>query len=194
MKKLKKLGLPTIDQIEGERKKINYKEQFRKTLVSTVSILVVVAAVAVLVSTLFLPVIQVSGNSMSPTLSDGDILVLVNSEKYKRGDICCISWGNKKLLKRIVGLPGDTVSIDFSGNVFVNGEQLDEPYINEKDYGECDIEFPCIVPEDTVFLLGDHRTTSIDSRNSLIGCVSREQILGHVFMRVWPLNDGFGFM
>lgn len=188
------VAMPTVEQVEDERRKIEYKTRYRKTLVSTVSVLIVVAAIAVLVSTLFLPVIQVSGNSMNPTLSDGDILVLVNSRGYDRGDLCCVSWGNKKLLKRIIGLPGDTVSIDSDGNVYVNGELLDEPYVDEKNYGDCDVDFPCIVPDDTIFMLGDHRISSVDSRNSQIGCVSQEQIVGHVIMKVWPFDNRFGVM
>jgi len=196
MKKKRKqsVDMPTVGQVEDERRKNDYRTRYRKTLISTISVLTVVAAVAVLVSTLFLPVIQVSGNSMNPTLADGDILVLVNSKGFERGDLCCVSWGNKKLLKRIIGLPGDTVVIDEDGNVYVNNELLDEPYIDEKNYGDCDVQFPCIVPDDTIFMLGDHRVSSVDSRNSQIGCVSQEQIVGHVVMRVWPFDKGFGFM
>lgn len=190
-KKTREIALPSHEQIAAERKKINYKVRYRKTLTSTVSVLIVVAAVAVLVSTIFLPVIQVSGNSMNPTLSDGDVLVLFNSRNYERGDLCCISWGNKKLLKRVIGLPGDTINMDIEGNVYVNDEMIDEPYVFEKALGECDIELPCMVPDNTVFILGDHRTTSIDSRNSSIGCISKEQITGHVIFRVWPLSEGF---
>lgn len=189
--KKKEISLPSHEQIEAERRKIGYKARYRKTLASTVSVLIVVAAVAVLISTIFLPVIQVSGNSMNPTLSDGDVLVLLNSRRYEQGDLCCISWGNKKLLKRIIGMPGDKIIMDVDGNVYVNDELLKEPYISDKALGECDIEFPCTVPDGSVFILGDHRTTSVDSRNSAIGCVSKEQISGHVIFRVWPLNKGF---
>jgi len=189
-KEKKEISLPSREQIEAERQKIGYKVRYRKTLTSTVSVLIVVAAVAVLISTIFLPVIQVSGTSMSPTLSDGDVLVLFNSRKYEQGDLCCISWGNKKLLKRIIGLPGDEIVMDVEGNVYVNDEKLKEPYISDKALGDCDIEFPVIVPDGAVFILGDHRTTSIDSRNSAIGCVSKEQISGRVIFRVWPLSRG----
>lgn len=187
----KNIVLPSHEQIAEERRKISYKTRYRKTLVSTVSVLVVVAALAVLISTIFLPVIQVSGTSMTPTLTDGDVLVLFNSKRYDRGDLCCISWGNKKLLKRVVGLPGDEINMDIDGNVYVNDEIIDEPYVTEKALGECDIEFPCLVPDNCVFILGDHRTTSIDSRSSAIGCVSNEQITGRVILRVWPLEEGF---
>ena len=187
----KDIVLPSLEQVEKERNKIQYKRKYRKTLASTVSVLIVAAAVAVLVSTIFLPVIQVSGSSMNPTLSDGDVLVLFNSGRYERGDLCCISWGNKKLLKRVIGLPGDRITMDVEGNVYVNDELLDEPYISEKALGQCDVEFPCLVPDNTVFILGDHRTTSIDSRSSVIGCINKEQITGHVIFRVWPFDAGF---
>lgn len=191
MKKNRDVRMPSINQIEAERQKIDYKQRFRKTMTSTVSILIVVAAAAVLISTIFLPVLQVSGSSMTPTLSDGDILVLFNSKNYERGDLCCVSWGNKKLLKRVIGLSGDEIVMDIDGNVYVNDQLLDEPYISDKALGECDIEFPCIVPDGSVFILGDHRTTSVDSRNSAIGCVSNEQISGRVIFRAWPLKEGF---
>ena len=187
----KDIVLPSLEQVEKERNKIQYKRKYRKTLTSTVSVRIVAAAVAVLVSTIFLPVIQVSGSSMNPTLSDGDVLVLFNSGRYERGDLCCISWGNKKLLKRVIGLPGDRITMDVEGNVYVNDELLDEPYISEKALGQCDVEFPCLVPDNTVFILGDHRTTSIDSRSSVIGCINKEQITGHVIFRVWPFDAGF---
>ena len=187
----KDIVLPSLEQVEKERNKIQYQRKYRKTLTSTVSVLIVAAAVAVLVSTIFLPVIQVSGSSMNPTLSDGDVLVLFNSGRYERGDLCCISWGNKKLLKRVIGLPGDRITMDVEGNVYVNDELLDEPYISEKALGQCDVEFPCLVPDNTVFILGDHRTTSIDSRSSVIGCINKEQITGHVIFRVWPFDAGF---
>lgn len=187
----KDIVLPSLEQVEKERNKIQYKRKYRKTLTSTVSVLIVAAAVAVLVSTIFLPVIQVSGSSMNPTLSDGDVLVLFNSGRYERGDLCCISWENKKLLKRVIGLPGDRITMDVEGNVYVNDELLDEPYISEKALGQCDVEFPCLVPDNTVFILGDHRTTSIDSRSSVIGCINKEQITGHVIFRVWPFDAGF---
>ncbi len=183
----RKVKLPTEEQVKAEKKRNEYKSRYLKTLWSTISALLVVAAIAVLVSTLFFPVIQVSGTSMEPTLKDGNILVLVKSDSYKRGDICCIEWQNKKLIKRVIGLPGDTIFIDDEGNVYVNDELLDEPYVTGKSLGECDVEFPLQVPEGRVFVLGDHRTTSIDSRSSAIGCVEKEQIYGHKLFKAWPL-------
>ncbi len=181
--------IPSIEQVENELKSIKYRKIFKKTLVSTIAILTVVAAVAVLISTIFFPVIQVSGSSMEPSLNDGDIIVLMKSKKCKYGDLCCISWQNKLLLKRIIGMPGDSISIDESGNVFVNDKLLDEPYIKEKSLGICEIEFPYKVPENKVFILGDYRDISVDSRSEAIGCIDTDQIIGHVMFRVWPFEQ-----
>lgn len=186
--KEKTIDLPSYEQVEKEYRKNNYKRKYLKMLGSTLAALSVVAAVAVLISSFFLPVIQVSGNSMNPTLSDGDVLVLINDKKYSRGDLCCITWGNKKLLKRVIGMPGESLSIDADGNVYINDVLLDEPYITEKVAGECDIEFPYQVPEGKYFVLGDHRITSVDSRNSAVGCIGEDQITGRVWFKVWPLN------
>lgn len=187
--KIKKaVALPSREQIESELDKIKYKRKFRNTLISTVSILIVVAAAAVLVSTLFFPVVQVAGNSMEPTLKHGDILVLIKSDKVSYGDLCCVSWQNKTLLKRVIGLSGDTINIDQQGNVFVNDELIDEPYVNDKCLGVCEIDFPYQVPEDKVFILGDQRESSVDSRSIAIGCVGTDQIIGHVICKVWPLK------
>lgn len=177
--------MPSVEQVEAELKNINYKKKFRSTLLSTVSILIVVAAVAVLVSTLFFPVVQVAGSSMEPTLKDGDILVLLKSDNVKYGELCCVSWQNKSLLKRVIGLSGDIIDMDGSGNVFVNGELLDEPYVEDKELGKCEIEFPYQVPEDKIFILGDRRESSVDSRSTAIGCVGKDQIVGRVIFKVW---------
>ena len=160
-----------------------------RMLRSTVYTLLVVAAVAVLLATLFLPVLQVSGDSMNPTLQDRDIILLVKDSDMKTGDLCGFYWQNKLLLKRIIGLPGDVIELDEDGVVTVNGQTLDEPYVDELALGECDIKFPYQVPENRYFVLGDHRATSIDSRSSVIGCVEKSQIVGKVFLRVWPLSS-----
>ena len=137
---------------------------------------------------LFLPVLQVSGDSMNPTLEDRDILLLVKSDSMKTGDLCGFYWQNKLLLKRVIGQPGDVISMDEDGHVTVNGTVLDEPYVDELALGECDIRFPYQVPENRYFVLGDHRSVSIDSRSSVIGCVGKSQVVGRVFLRIWPLN------
>lgn len=126
---------------------------------------------------------------MEPTLNNGEIVVLLKTNKLQRGDLCGFSYSNKILIKRVIGLPGDTIIIDEAGTVFVNGEELDEPYVSDKSLGECDIEFPYEVPEGTYFLMGDHRETSIDSRNTVIGCIEKEQIVGKLFLRIWPLSE-----
>lgn len=186
--KNREVTMPSKEQVETELSKIKYKKRFRSTLLSTISILIVVAAVAVLISTLFFPVVQVSGTSMEPTLKNGDILVLIKSDNVERGDMCCVSWQNKTLLKRVIGLPGDVISIDEQGSVFVNNEQLDEPYVTEKSLGICEIEFPYLVPDNKIFILGDKRGSSVDSRSNAIGCVGKDQIVGRVAFKVWPIK------
>ena len=177
--------IPSPEQVEAELEKIRYRRRFGRTLLQTAAVLVVVAAAAVLISTIFMPVIQVSGSSMSPTLNDGDVLVTLNTKRISYGDLCCVSWQNKMLLKRVIGLSGDTVSIAEDGSVTVNGVLLDEPYVIEKSLGQCDITFPYVVPEDKIFLLGDNRLLSADSRSADIGCIGHDQIIGKVLFRIW---------
>lgn len=186
---IKFAAIPTTAEVEAERERLAYRSRYTRVLRSTIYALLVVAAVAVLLATLFLPVLQVSGDSMNPTLQDRDIIVLVKTDHMKTGDLCGFYWQNKLLLKRIIGLPGDIITLDEDGAVTVNGEVLDEPYVDELALGECDIKFPYQVPENRYFVLGDHRATSIDSRSSVIGCVEKSQIVGKVFLRVWPLSS-----
>ena len=181
--------MPSEEQVESELNRIQYRKRFLSMLVNTAAVLIVVAAAAVLVSTVFMPVIQVSGSSMSPTLNDGDILITFNTDNVTYGDLCCVSWQNKMLLKRVIGLPGDTVSIAEDGSVSVNGRTLDEPYVIEKSLGDCEIAFPYEVPENKIFILGDNRRLSVDSRNRDIGSIGTEQIVGKVLFRIWPLRQ-----
>ena len=183
------MTLPTIDQINAERKRMQHKADYRKALFGTIDVLILVAAVAVLISTLFMPVLQVTGDSMEPTLQHGDIVVLLKTDKFKIGEICSFSWNNRTLVKRVIGVPGDWIEIDEEGTVYVNGEILEEPYITDKSLGECDITFPYQVPDHSLFLMGDHRETSIDSRNTIIGSVDYSQIIGKVKFRVWPFGQ-----
>lgn len=183
----------SAEAIESEIKREKYKLRYKRILKSAVYSLIVVAAIAALIATLVLPVLQISGTSMEPTLNNGEIVVLFKTSHLKRGDLCGFSYSNKILIKRVIGLPGDTIVIDKNGTVEVNGETLDEPYITEPGLGECDIEFPYTVPENEFFLMGDHRATSIDSRNTVIGCVPQDQIVGKIFLKVWPLSD-FSFI
>lgn len=181
-------AIPTTEEVKAERERLEYRSRYGRVLRSTIYALLVVAAAAVLLATLLLPVLQVSGDSMNPTLEDKDILVLVKRENMETGDLCAFYWQNKLLIKRIIGAPGDVITLDENGVVTVNGETLDEPYVDELALGECDIRFPYQVPENRYFVLGDHRAVSIDSRSSVIGCVEKSQILGRVFLRVWPLD------
>ena len=183
------VALPSIDQIKNERKRMRHQSDYRKALFGTIDVLILVAAVAVLISTLFLPVLQITGNSMEPTLDGGDIVMLVKTKTFKNGDICSFTWNNRTLVKRVIGVPGDWIEMDEEGNVYVNGAVLDEPYITDKSLGECDITFPYQVPDHSVFVMGDHRETSIDSRNTVVGSVDYQQIIGKVLMRVWPFKE-----
>ena len=189
MKKFKTKNFPTANEISSELKYERNKIRFRRIIKSSVYALVLVAAIAVLIATLVLPVLQISGTSMEPTLNNGEIVVLFKTTKLERGDLCGFSYSNKILIKRVIGLPGDYIAIDEEGNVFVNNKKIDEPYITEKGLGECYIEFPYQVPENEFFLMGDHRSTSIDSRSTVIGCIPQDQIIGKIFLKVWPLSD-----
>ena len=182
-------ALPTMEQIERERKHYRWKRAYMKALSGTVHVLTMVAAVAALIATLVLPVLQIEGTSMEPTLKNGDIVLLTKTTSFTQGDICGFAWNNKILIKRVIGIPGDWIEIDPEGAVYRNGEKLDEPYAAQIAYGECDLEFPYQVPQEQYFVLGDMRETSIDSRNTLVGCVENEQIIGKIFFRIWPLNS-----
>lgn len=156
---------------------------------NTAVVLITAAAAAVLIATLLLPIFRIYGSSMTPTLEEGNIVISVRGGEYRQGDIISFYYNNKILVKRVIALPGDWVDIDDAGNVYVNEELLDEPYVDEKALGECDIEFPYQVPEGRLFVCGDHRSTSVDSRSSTVGCVAEEQIAGKIVFRIWPLTD-----
>ena len=187
-RKKKEVSLPTKKQVETERKRYRRQKAYNKALGGTVYVLTIVAAVAVLIATLVLPVLQIEGTSMEPTLHNGDIVLLMKTTRFERGDLCGFTWNNKLLIKRVVGVPGDWIEIDTDGTVYLNGEKLDEPYVEKKAFGECDLEFPFQVPQEQYFVLGDMRESSIDSRNTLIGCVEKDQIVGKVFFRIWPFK------
>ena len=188
-----KISVPSLTEIQNERKRIRRGTYYRQALRGTVSVLLVVAAVAVLITTLFLPILQISGDSMSPTVEHDEIVVLLKTKKFQRGDLISFYYQGKILLKRVIALPGDELAIDADGNVYVNGELLEEPYVTDKGIGDCDLEFPYKVPGDRYFVLGDRRSNSVDSRNSVVGAISRDDIIGKVFIRVWPIPK-FGFV
>ena len=182
------ISLPTVEALKAEIKREKIKQLYIKLLKSTIYALIVVAAIAVLIATLVLPVVQITGTSMEPGLSEGDIVVLVKTKHMERGDLCAFYYSNKVLIKRVIGLPGDYIEMDSQGTVYVNGELLEESYLTEKAFGECDIEFPYQVPESQYFVMGDQRATSIDSRSTVIGCVPYDQMVGKLFLRVWPFS------
>lgn len=191
--KKRNLDFPDPEQIEKEVRRLNYRARYRRILRSTVYTLVVVAAVAVLVATIWMPVLQIHGSSMSPVLSEGDIIVSLSTHNFQQGDLIAFYLGNKILVKRCIAMPGQWVDMDEAGNVYVDGQLLEEPYLTEKSLGDANIEFPYQVPENRYFCMGDHRSTSVDSRHEEVGCVSEEQIVGKIVFRVWPLSN-FGYI
>lgn len=184
---------PTVQQLELEITREKRKHSYSRALRSTLYTLLVVAAIAILVATMVMPILQISGTSMTPVVSQGDITMVVRGSNPVRGDIIAFYYNNKVLIKRVIGLPGEWVNIDADGNVYINDELLDEPYITDKALGDCSIQLPYQVPDGRYFVIGDHRSTSRDSRSTLVGAVSEEQIMGTVTLRIWPL-DRIGFL
>ena len=184
---------PELGLLEAELERERYRKRYGNVLRSTAFSLVVVAAVAVLIAVLLLPVLQISGTSMTDSLQDEDIVVALNSSGYETGDIIAFYYNNNILVKRVIAAAGDWVDIDEDGNVYVNDQLLEEPYVTEKALGDCNITLPYQVPDGRCFVMGDHRATSIDSRNTAVGCVSNEMVIGKILVRVWPMS-GFGLV
>ncbi len=179
---------PTSSQLTAELKRVRYRKEFGKMLRSTISSLLVVAAIAVLISMLFLPVLRVTGTSMTPTLMNDELVICNKRSNFQSGDVVAFYFNNKILLKRVIGVAGDIIDIKEDGTVYLNGEKLEEPYVNEYAFGECDLDLPYQVPESRVFVMGDHRSTSVDSRSSVVGCIAEEYIVGKVILRIWPIQ------
>ena len=188
MKKKKIPEMPSTQQLEAELNRVKYRSRYRSVFRSTVYTLITVAAVSILVATLWLPVLQIYGSSMTPTLQDGEIIFSVKTSEFEPGEIVAFYYNNKILVKRVICGPGDWIDIDEGGTVYVNEVRLEEPYLTEKTLGDCNIDLPFQVPDGKVFVMGDHRSTSVDSRNTAVGCVAQEQIVGKIIFRIWPLN------
>ena len=191
MKPIRKepVDYPSVEQLEAELKRVKYRSRYRAVLRSTLYMLIVVAAVAVLVATIWMPVLQIYGGSMTPTLNEGDIVVSIKGSDFEPGDLVAFYLGNKILVKRCIAGPGQWVDIDEDGNVSVDGKLLEEPYLTEKSLGGSNIELPYQVPDNRYFCMGDHRSTSVDSRHKEVGCVSEEQIVGKIVFRVFPFRE-----
>lgn len=182
-------NIPTAEQLNSEVRQIKYRKDFKRILKSTVSSLIVVAAIAVLVAMLLLPVLRVTGSSMTPTLENDELVICSKRSNFKSGDIVAFYYNNKILLKRVIGVAGDIIDISDDGTVYVNGTELDEPYVSEKSLGTCDIKLPYQVPDNRVFVMGDHRSVSVDSRSTTVGCIADEYIIGRVILRLWPFEN-----
>lgn len=181
--------LPSLEALRLEQKRLKHKRRYRRALSGTIAVLVVVAALAVLVSTLFMPVFRITGSSMEPNLNDGDIIVAMKTQNFQRGQVCGFYFNNKLLLKRVIATAGMWVTVDDDGYVYVDGEKIDEPYVTDRSKGISNLEYPVQVPDGCVFVLGDHRSTSVDSRSSVVGFIKEDETVGQIVLRIWPLQD-----
>ena len=177
-----------IKELREELRRVKYNNKFISTLFNTVGTLLVVAALAVLVANLWIPVLQVTGTSMSPTLEEGQVLLALKGGTFETGDVIAFYYNNKILVKRVMAMPGDWVNITEDGTVYVNDIAVEEPYLEERAFGDCNIELPYQVPDSKIFVMGDNRSVSMDSRNTVIGCIAEEQVVGKVAFSIWPLD------
>lgn len=181
--------MPTAAQLQAELDAHRYKRRYNNVFRNAVYTLVIVAAVSVLISMLLMPVLQIAGSSMSDTMGDGDIVFALRYAKFGTGDVIAFYYNNSVLVKRVIASSGQWVDIDSDGNVYVDGVVVEEPYVTQKALGECDITLPYQVPDGRYFVMGDNRAGSIDSRNTEIGCVSSDMVIGRIVVRVWPLKN-----
>ena len=185
--------IPTEETAEGKEEAVNV----HKEIYEWIQCLVVALICCVLIFVFVARVIDVVGHSMVPTLQDGDKIVITRlAGEYERGDIVVLRKETFKpdpIVKRIIAVAGQTIDIDFeNGIVYVDGEALDEPYVNELTYDTEDFltyERPVVVPEGCVFVMGDNRNNSTDSRKATIGCVDTRYILGKAIFRILPLSS-----
>lgn len=185
----RQLELPATEELEAELEAVRYRQKLMRAIRGTIYTLITVAAATVLIAVLVMPVLHIYGTSMNPTLDEDNIVVCRRTKNFDTGDIIAFYYNNKILIKRVIGKSGDWIDIDKYGNVYVNDERIDEPYITDKAFGECDISLPYQVPESRVFVMGDHRNVSIDSRSSSVGCVAHDEIVGKIMLRIWPLSE-----
>ena len=184
----KTVEVPSPEQVRRERERLRYQNRYRQTLMSTIGMLIVAAALAVLVATILMPVLRIYGSSMEPSLCDGQIVVCIKTSHFETGDLVAFYHGNKLLIKRCIAGPGEWVDMDQEGNLYVNGSLLEESYLRQKAFGETDIDLPYQVPDGRWFMAGDNRAVSVDSRNTAVGSIADEQIVGKIVFRVWPLS------
>lgn len=181
--------MPSVEAVQAELERVKYKERYKSTFRSTIYVLIVVAAVTILIATTFMPVFRTYGDSMTPTLNEGDIVLALKGNNFDTGDVVGLYVGNKLLIKRVIAGPGQWIDINEDGDISIDGKKQDEPYVTEKALGDCNIELPFQVPDGRYFVMGDHRSTSLDSRNTAVGCIADEQIVGRIFFRVWPFSE-----
>lgn len=179
---------PSVDQLTAELMRTKYRRKFSATLASTLLSLVLIVLLSFVASHFFFPVMRIHGSSMSPSFQSGDLLVALKGSDYARGDVIAFYFNDKLLVKRVIACEGDTIQIEDNGSVLLNEQLLAEPYLQDSAPGDCDLEMPYVIPSERVFVMGDHRELSLDSRSSAIGCVAAEQVVGRVVLRIWPLN------